>query len=123
MRFTQESGGPAHLIRAYSATEVHIGERVITGSCLVSAQTLRTDALPASFAEFNAAALEPILALEPEVLILGTGPEHRFAPLEVRHALAARRIGVEAMQLGAACRTFNVLLQEERRVVAALFLR
>ncbi len=123
MRFTQESGAPAHLIRAYSATQLCIGAEVITGSCLVSAQALRTDALPASFAEFGADGLAPVLALEPEVLILGTGMEHRFAPLAVRNALAARRIGVEAMQLGAACRTFNVLLQEERRVVAALFLR
>ena len=63
------------------------------------------------------------LALEPELVLLG----HRDAPAaspaaEIRNALAARGIGLEAMQLGAACRTFNVLVQEERRVAAALFL-
>ena len=47
----------------------------------------------------------------------------RFAPPAVRAALVQRGVGLEAMQLGAACRTFNVLVQEERRVAAALFLR
>jgi uncharacterized protein len=41
----------------------------------------------------------------------------------VRAAFLERGVGLEVMQLGAACRTFNVLLQEERRVAAALFLR
>ena len=47
----------------------------------------------------------------------------QFAPAALRDALAGRGVGLEAMQLGAACRTFNVLVQEERRVAAALFLR
>ena len=64
-----------------------------------------------------------ILALTPEVVLLGTGATQRFAPPAVRAALAQRGVGLEAMQLGAACRTFNVLVQEERRVAAALFLR
>jgi uncharacterized protein len=54
---------------------------------------------------------------------LGTGPVQRFADAPVRAEFARRRVGLEVMQLGAACRTFNVLLQEERQVVAALFLR
>ena len=47
----------------------------------------------------------------------------QFASAQVRAAFAQRRVGIEVMQLGAACRTFNVLVQEERRVAAALFLR
>ncbi len=55
--------------------------------------------------------------------MIGTGPKQQFASLEVRAAFARRRIGLEVMHLGAACRTFNVLVQEERRVAAALFVR
>ena len=73
--------------------------------------------------ELLPAHLEVIFALGPELVLIGTGPTQCFASAEVRAAFMQRRIGVEVMQLGAACRTFNVLLQEERRVAAALFLR
>jgi len=77
---------------------------------------------PQSFAELRAVHLEPLLALSPELVLLGTGATQRFAPPEVRAVFAERGVGLEAMHLGAACRTYNVLVQEERRVAAALFL-
>ncbi len=123
MKFTLEAGAAAHLIRGYSDTEIRIGERSVHGSCIVTADQLLTDWGPASFAEFGAAHLATLLALAPEVVILGTGMRQQFAPAALRDALAQRGVGLEAMQLGAACRTFNVLVQEERRVAAALFLR
>jgi len=123
MKFTLEPGTAGNLIRGYSDTELRIGAQRIERSCIVSAERLVTDWEPAAFADLTAAHLEAIFALEPELVLLGTGPSQRFATGEVRAAFAARRIGVEVMQLGAACRTFNVLVQEGRRVVAALFLR
>jgi uncharacterized protein len=123
VKFTLEAGAAAHLIRGYSDTEIRIGERSVHGSCIVTADQLLTDWGPASFAEFGAAHLATLLALDPEVVILGTGMTQHFAPAALRDALAGRGVGLEAMQLGAACRTFNVLVQEERRVAAALFLR
>jgi uncharacterized protein len=122
VKFTLEAGGSANLIRAYSATEIRIGERAVHGSCIVTAAELLTDWGPACFAEFTEAHLETLLRLTPQLVILGTGMTQQFAPAAVRRALTARGIGLEAMQLGAACRTFNVLVQEERRVAAALFL-
>jgi uncharacterized protein len=56
------------------------------------------------------------------LVLLGTGPTQRFPPMEIRAALTSRGVGLEVMDLGAACRTYNVLVQEERRVAAALFL-
>lgn len=55
-----------------------------------------------------------------EVLLLGTGSEHVFVPLELRDALNQRGIFMEAMSTGAAARTYNVLLAEQRAVAAAL---
>ena len=63
---------------------------------------------------------EVLLELKLEILLLGTGPKQRFPHPRLTRTLAARRIGVEAMDLQAACRTYNILMAEERRVAAAL---
>ena len=60
------------------------------------------------------------LEMNLEILLLGTGPKQRFPHPRLTRALAAKRIGVEAMDLHAACRTYNILMAEERRVAAAL---
>jgi uncharacterized protein len=123
VRFTLEAGGTGNLIRGYSGEEIRVGERAVRKSCIVTATELLTQWGPQSFAEFPSAHLATLIALGPELVIVGTGMSQQFAPLEIRQALTRHGIGLEAMQLGAACRTFNVLLQEERRVAAALFLR
>ncbi len=66
---------------------------------------------PQEFAAFTAADLAPLIALAPELVIVGTGMTQQFAPLPLRQALARHGIGLEAMQLGAACRTFNFLVR------------
>ena len=95
----------------------------VRGSCIVTADTLITQWEPQSFAELEAAHLGALLVLSPEVVVIGSGPTQQFASGEIRALLAERGVGLEVMQLGAACRTFNVLVQEERRVAAGLFLR
>jgi len=123
MKFTLDPGGGANLIRAYAADGIRIGERFISSSCIVTAQTVIAPWTPATVDELSVSHLEAIFALRPELVLLGTGARQRFASAQVRAAFGAQRIGVESMDLGAACRTFNVLVQEERRVAAALFLR
>lgn len=58
---------------------------------------------------------------EIDVVLLGCGSQMEFVAPEVRHKLKEKNISIEPMDTGAACRTFNVLMAEERRVVAALF--
>lgn len=123
MKFTLEASSRVNLIRAYSAQEIRIGEQRLHGSCIVTADRLITDWEPASLAELAEPHLETVLALKPELVLLGTGPQQRFPPAALRAAVMARGVGIEVMDLGAACRTFNILVQEERRVAAALFLR
>jgi len=76
----------------------------------------------ATFAEVTLESLAPILAAEPkvELLLLGCGARAVQPASELRRALRAQGIVLEAMDTGAACRTYNVLLAEERRVAAAL---
>jgi uncharacterized protein len=123
VRFTLEPALQANLIRGYSEAGLRIGEQLIDRSCIVTADRLITEWPPRSFAELAPEHLEAIFSLAPELVLLGTGPQQRFAPAAVRGEFARRGIGLEVMQLGAACRTFNVLVQEERRVAAGFFLR
>ena len=123
VKFTLEPPSQANLIRSYSESGLRIGDQLVQRSCLVTAERLITDWPPASFDELALGDLAAIFALTPELVLLGTGPTQRFASAAVRAEFSRRAIGLEVMQLGAACRTFNVLVQEERRVLAALFLR
>ena len=123
MKFTLDTTSSINLIRAYSAAEVRIGEQTVRASCIVTADALLTNWQPQSVEELELPHLQPIFELRPELVLLGTGTRQRFASAEIRGAFGARGIGVESMDLGAACRTFNVLVQEERRVAAALFLK
>ena len=73
-----------------------------------------------SFDELTQAHFEMLAALKPELVIFGSGPRIRFAKPQLMKMLIGRRIGVETMDTAAACRTYNVLLAEDRSVVAAL---
>jgi uncharacterized protein len=66
--------------------------------------------------------LKPIVAAEPtvDILLIGCGPKFLMPPKVLREELREAGISMEWMDTGAACRTFNVLLSEERRVAAAL---
>jgi uncharacterized protein len=123
MKFTLEPATQTNLIRGYSASRVLIGEQSIERSCIVTPTRLITDWEPTSFDDLRPEHLETLFALMPQLVLLGCGATQRFASAEVRQAFTLRGVGLEVMQLGAACRTFNVLVQEERQVAAALFLR
>ena len=122
MKLTLDSTSRVNLIRSYSATEIRIGERVIQRSCVVTADDVVTDWAPETLDQIQPAHLDRLFELKPELVLVGTGPVQRFAPAWLRSAFTDRGIGIESMDLGAACRTFNILVQEERPVAAALFL-
>jgi uncharacterized protein len=75
-----------------------------------------------STAELTAAHFEQVLALSPELVIFGSGPKLSFVSPQLYRALIERRIGIETMDTGAACRTYNVLVNEGRKVVGAILL-
>jgi uncharacterized protein len=109
------------LIQGYDAGGFRIAGIRHTGSVLVLPE--RTLAWPVAAPEhITAESLAPIRAAGPavEILVLGCGPRFVMIPAELRAALKAEGIVVEAMDTGAACRTFNLLLVEDRRVAAAL---
>jgi uncharacterized protein len=110
----------ANLIHGYEPGRIKIAERWLRGNLIVAPENLIENWRVAVPADVTLADLEPALALEPEILLLGTGGSLIWPEADLMSALAARGIGLEIMSTPAACRTFNVLVHERRRVVAAL---
>lgn len=81
---------------------------------------IMTDWQPAGFDQLSAEDFDRLAELQPEIVLLGTGSRLRFPRPELTRALYEARIGLEVMDTQAACRTYNILAAEERKVVAAL---
>ncbi|MBV8961964.1 MAG: hypothetical protein JOY67_05420 [Hyphomicrobiales bacterium] len=110
-----------HQIEAYGNGGFRFGGMSHRGSILALPSGVR--AWPVrGVAEIDEAALVPIIAEAEaiEILLLGTGKEPAYVEENLRTLLAAARIRLDAMQTGAAARTYNVLIAEDRRVAAAL---
>lgn len=122
MKFTLDRAATPNVVRGYAPGLLRIGEREIDRSVVVTARRLIDDWRPQRIEELTAADLEPVLALEPEVLLLGSGARQVFPAPELLARLYAARIGFEVMDTGAACRTYNVLVGEGREVAAALII-
>ena len=89
-------------------------------SLLVTPLELIADWPPSRGEPLASTHLHAALALQPEVVLLGTGARLHFPPAEVLRPLIEAGIGYEIMDTSAACRTYNILMAEGRRVLAAL---
>jgi uncharacterized protein len=125
MRFTRDATAGINLIRGYGGGELRINDTVYRGGVIMSAAALLNEPSVLSFDallsdEHLGADGSRIMALDPEVVLLGTGSRQIFPPAEFGARFLRKGIGVEVMDTGAACRTYNVLAGEQRRVVAVL---
>lgn len=107
-------------VRSVTADGFHIGDDWYAGPVIVSAEEVITDWRVDSIAGLAEADLEAVFRLEPEIVLLGSGPTQQFIGPELTVCFFRRGIGVETMTTEAACRTFNVLMSERRRAVAAM---
>ena len=121
MKFHITAPSALNSFSAYGDGFVRVGEQRYEHNLIVTPQRVLTWNAT-SFEALAEADFEPLLGLDIDILLLGTGAKQRFPHPRLTRALTARRIGVEAMDLQAACRTFNILTAEERRVAAALLL-
>ena len=109
-----------HLIRAYGAGELRIDNDIYRGTVIISASTILMQPTVRDVNDLATLDASRILAQSPELVLLGTGPRQVFPKSAFRAQFLAAGIGMEVMDTGAACRTFNVLVAEQRRVVALL---
>jgi uncharacterized protein len=118
------ASGPAtyNTITGYGDEWVQVNNQRHQSSLIVTAdQVLQWEA--GEFAALAPASFRILEELKPEIVLLGTGPKQRFPHPRLIATLTNAGIGVEVMDLKAACRTYNILAAEERKVAAALLLR
>jgi uncharacterized protein len=120
MRFAQESPSGINVIRAYGNGELRVNENVYRGAVILSAATVIADANIQNLDDLIAIDVSRTLALEPELVLLGTGARQIFPAPSFGAQFLRVGIGFEVMDTSAACRTFNVLVGEQRRVAALL---
>ena len=115
----QQSSGKLY-IRAVGADGISIGDTSYAESLIVSPERVEPNWPVTSVSEISEQNLQAVLAFEPELVLIGTGRTQRFLDPAIAMVFHSRGVGIEVMTTAAACRTFNVLVMEERRVVAAL---
>ncbi len=122
MRFSFDSDLNHHAITGYGPDWVRVNQQEFRRSLIVMPERLVTDWPPQTFGDLVEAHFAVIAELEPEIVLLGTGSRQRFPRPALVQSLLARGVGVDVMDLAAACRTYNVVMLEGRRVAAALLL-
>lgn len=107
-----------YVLRGVSSAGVLLNARVLVSSFILSPNQLIEAWAVSEGTPLQAGDLDPLLALQPELIVIGTGSQLRFPAPAVHAAALTRGIGIEFMDNAAAARTFNLLAGENRRVVA-----
>ncbi len=122
MRFTEDTNPAINVIRGYGSGEIRINAQSIREAVIVSATQLLIEPGLHGVADLGDSAHARLMSLEPELVLIGTGLRQQFPDASFGAQLLRAGVGYEVMDTGAACRTFNVLVSEGRRVVAVLLL-
>lgn len=109
-------------ISHYDENGIVVNGRRLDESFILTPEDLIVPGLVKSILQLEEADLQPLIDLSPEVLIFGSGNAHHFLTPELSQFLLTQQIGYETMTTPAACRAYNVLLAEGRKVVASMYL-
>lgn|SRR5512142_3112380 len=116
------STADGNVFTAHGAGFVRLGVVEYRENLLVTPERIVTGWAPGGFGALTEGDFAALAALAPEVALLGTGPSLRFPDPRLTRPLIDARIGLEVMDTPAACRTFNILAAEGRRVAAGILL-
>ena len=120
MKLHEHVDARMNLVMRHGEGQIRINGQAHTAPCIVAPGFLCADWIP-DLESLTAGSLAPLWELEPRVVLLGAAVRQHVRIRELRALLASRQIALEVMDLGAACRTYNVLAQEDRPVAALLF--
>jgi uncharacterized protein len=120
MRISLELDPEILTVRRYCPGTIEIAGWELHAPCIVCPTQLISDWAVSAGKELELTDLEPLLALRPSIVLVGAEARAPRYAKALRRALESRGVAFEAMDLGAACRTYNVLAQERREVVAGL---
>ena len=120
MKFQPDRAEGVNIITRHDASSVWVGNTCFSHSLLVPSEGAVVAWPPGTVPQLLAAHFEQVLGLKPELVIFGSGARLQFVSPALHRCLIEHRIGIETMDTAAACRTYNVLASEGRRVLAAL---
>ena len=118
----QPDKSTAQSITGYGAGWIAVDGERIDSSVVISSSGLRQAWNCHSFADLSAGHFAELATIDAELVVFGSGDRLRFPPGAWMSALMGKRIGLETLDTRAACRTYNILAGEGRRVVAALLI-
>jgi uncharacterized protein len=122
MQLTLERPDHTYVLRGADGASALVNDRRLTTSFIVAPDALLEDWPAAAVGLLTPEMLQPLLALQPELIVIGSGDRQAFAPAITQAACLQAGVGFEVMNNAAAARTFNVLAGEGRRVVAGFVL-
>lgn len=122
MKLLQNQDITPYTITAYSEKNIVINQLSYSQNLLILPESDPATWDVADFDSLNIHHFHSVILAKPDLLLIGTGNRHRFLPFELLFQLSSEKIGVEYMNTQAACRTFNLLISEGRRVALALFI-
>jgi uncharacterized protein len=122
MQLTEHHNEQQLFVRRADAESVSVIDREFRRSLVLSATQLVADFAPRNIGEIDRSAIDRILGLHPDVVLLGTGAKAQFPAPAVQAEFLKRGIGIETMDNAATARTFNVLVGEGRNAVAVFLL-
>jgi len=122
MKLHSENNEKYQTVTGYDAEGVEINAQRFNFSLIVLPEVAPRPWPVTRFEDLTAAHFEQIAADRPDVVVLGTGARQRFVHPKLVASLSAMHIGVESMDSQAACRTYNVLMGEGRKVTLALII-
>jgi uncharacterized protein len=109
-------------INSYERGSIVIGDERFVSSLIITPSIVINNWSPQTFTDIATHHLEQIIEMKPELILLGTGSKQHFPETDLLSSIAKLNIGFEVMDTGAACRSYNILLQEGRNVAAALLM-
>ena len=122
MKLHLEAASALYTFTGYGSGYVMVNNQRIEKSVVVLPDRIISDWTATTFEALAPEHLAPLAELGCEIILLGTGTQLRFPRPEIMRPLVQSGVGLEVMDVQAACRTYNILLAEERNVAAALLL-
>ena len=122
MKFQPDIPEGMNIIHASSRADVSVNGQVYTTSLVVPGDAPLEPWNAGTVADLTEAHFQQLVRFKPELVIFGSGPTLRFVHPSLQRPLIEAGIGIETMDTPAACRTYNILMAEGRRVLAALLI-
>ncbi len=121
MKLDFDQNGSIPTISHYSKNGIVIGTETLDIPFIACGEEILTDNLPETIAELNEGHIESVIGRNIDIIILGTGPEQVFPDAAILLPALKHGVGVEVMETGAACRSYNVLVGESRAIAGVFF--